>query len=480
MVQAQQGKPLPRFSAAELRSDFLFLKDKLEKAHPGLFTYTSPQELDKYFTWAYNSIKDSMNELQFRNVLSYAISKIRCGHTAVRPSRAFTRYQQRDRSPHFPMNVRVWNDSMVVTSSWLKPDSGLARGTFITSVNGKSVPELLGTLYEFMSLDGYSNGVNEIRLSYSFPFIFRNIYGIAERYTVGYIDGNGMPEEKSIPSFKPRSREDSAKGKIKKIDKVEKSVARKSRKKAKRTLLENARSFRIDSASRAGILEINTFTNGYRLPSFYKKTFRSLKANNIKNLVVDIRDNGGGNLRNYILLTRYLRKTPFKVADSVIAVTHKMPSHRYVEAAFLNDLYMMLTSWKKRDGYYHFTFFERHRYKPRQKNHYNGDVYVITSGQTFSAATLFTSAMKGQPDCTVVGEETGGGAYGNNGMLIPNLTLPNSRVRVTLPLFRIVIDKNRENNGRGILPDVEVRPSAEAIRRGEDSKMNKVMELIAR
>ena len=77
-----------------------------------------------------------------------------------------------------------------------------------------------------------------------------------------------------------------------------------------------------------------------------------------------------------------------------------------------------------------------------------------------------------------MGEETGGGAYGNTAWLIPDLTLPETGIRFRLPLFRLVIDKDIPKDGRGVQPEVIAMPTTEAIRRGADFKMDKVMELI--
>ena len=77
----------------------------------------------------------------------------------------------------------------------------------------------------------------------------------------------------------------------------------------------------------------------------------------------------------------------------------------------------------------------------------------------------------------VVGEETGGGAYGNTAWLIPDVTLPNTKLRFRLPLFRLVIDRNEEK-GRGVVPEVPALPSVEAILKNEDYKLEKVKELM--
>jgi C-terminal processing protease CtpA/Prc len=132
---------------------------------------------------------------------------------------------------------------------------------------------------------------------------------------------------------------------------------------------------------------------------------------------------------------------------------------------------------RKSDGMYHFRFYEKKHFRPKRRYHYDGHVYVLTGGNTFSASTLFLQAVRGQDNVTVVGEETGGGAYGNNAWLIPDVTLPNTGVRFRLPLFRLVIDRTAVK-GQGVLPDVPALPTVNAIRRNADFKTEKVLELI--
>src|SRR4029078_4479532 len=134
-----------------------------------------------------------------------------------------------------------------------------------------------------------------------------------------------------------------------------------------------------------------------------------------------------------------------------------------IEKYFLNRLFMIAFTRKKKDGHFHFGYFERHRFKPKEKNHFNGKSYILIGGNSFSATTLFASALIKQENVTVVGEETGGGAYGNSACLIPDVTLPETGVRFRLPLFRLVIDKNAPKTGRGVEPEVESLPTVDAI-----------------
>ena len=127
---------------------------------------------------------------------------------------------------------------------------------------------------------------------------------------------------------------------------------------------------------------------------------------------------------------------------------------------------------------YHFGYWERKFYQPKKNNHFDGDLYVLTAGSTFSASSLFCNAVRGQPGIKLVGEETGGGWHGNDGILIPDITLPNTRLRVRLPLFRLVQFNHVPKDGHGVIPDIYIGPNYEALVKGFDKKMQVVMEII--
>ena len=103
---------------------------------------------------------------------------------------------------------------------------------------------------------------------------------------------------------------------------------------------------------------------------------------------------------------------------------------------------------------------------------------VIIGGNSFSATTLFANCIRQQQNVTLIGEESGGAAYGNTAWLIPDVSLPYTKVRFRLPRFRMVMNKNFPKDGRGIIPDIEVKPSSQAIRHGIDPKVEKVRQLI--
>jgi C-terminal processing protease CtpA/Prc len=235
----------------------------------------------------------------------------------------------------------------------------------------------------------------------------------------------------------------------------------------------------IDSLTHTAFMRVTSFS-GEGLRKFIRRSFKQIHTAGAKNLVIDLRENGGGNIKNSTLLTKYLIDHSFKIADSVVANYRgigKVPT-----ASFFNVVYYALAkaviSKKEADGKYHFKRFEKHYYEPINKDHFDGDIYVLQGGYTFSASTLFIAPIMKQKNVTLIGEETGGGYYGNSAMMIPNVKLPNSGLQFRLPLYRLVMDKTRPK-GNGIMPDILVEPSSYAIKKGFDLKMETVKKIIA-
>lgn len=238
------------------------------------------------------------------------------------------------------------------------------------------------------------------------------------------------------------------------------------------------RSLEIDSSGKFAVMTLNTFSNG-RLRKFFRRSFKKLRKENIDNLVLDIRSNGGGRVGLSTLLTKYISRKPFKVADTLFAKTKTLyPYSKYIQGKFLNNIELLFIASKGTDGLYHMKGYEKRIIRPKKASHYNGQVYVLTNGPTFSAAALFCNAVKGQDGITLVGEETGGGWYGNNGIMIPDIILPNTRSRVRLPLFRIVQYNHVEKNGSGVVPDIYIPTNYDALIKGYDKKMQVVKEMI--
>ena len=448
----------------------------LKANHPSLYWYTTKDSLENYFSTVLNGLQDSLTEPQFRNKLTWYVSKIHCGHTSTRPSKGYVKYYASKKLPQFPLNIKIWKDSAVVISNLLKKDSTVKRGNIITSINGFSSRQIIDSMCTLISTDGFSDNFKYQALSFNFPSYYRNAFGIDSQYVVRFQDNNGNNLTDTLQNF--NSFPDSSAKKVDtttiKISPIENPL---SKKQIKQLALASARNLKIDTALHTAFLSVNTFSKG-KLIRFFRNTFKQLKKDSIKHVVIDLRLNTGGDVMASTKLCKYLTNKPFRIADTVSSAHHGMKYKGSIAPWFWYWWAMQFSITKMDDGRYHFRYFERHQFNPKKNNHFDGNIYLITGGYTFSAASIFTNNLKGQSNVKIIGEETGGGSYGNSAIFIPDIVLPHTKVRVRLPLFRMVLNKNHPKTGRGIFPDVEVLPTTDFIRRGADAKMDKVKEMI--
>jgi len=158
-------------------------------------------------------------------------------------------------------------------------------------------------------------------------------------------------------------------------------------------------------------------------------------------IIFDLRQNGGGDPGMIQLLTSYL-----------------YPAHRSVH---LNSFYHRPQDETTQ------TWTLPH--VPGKRNP-NAEVFVLTSGYTFSAAEEFTYNLKNLERATIVGETTGGGAH-------PGGTRPVSeRFVAFVPTGRAINPITNTNwEGKGVSPHVEV-PQEEALEKAHQLALEKLAE----
>lgn len=460
--------PLKKFSAQELKRDYDLFQRILEQRHPSLYWYSTKHQMDSAFDAGRLLLKDSMTEYGFRRVLALLASNIQCGHTSVRASRNYQKYFDTLAGKRsFPLTIKTWNDTIVLTAP--VKNTPLLRGDIIDSINGISSKQILDTLLRFIAADGNNIVAKNQLLSGTsyFASLYTSVFGWPKTFHIAYKDSLGQARQTIIqPVVVPKDS----------ISKERKKPAGKN-KKSKAEKLKEQRNLQLSAKEGYAVMELNTFSGSPGLKRFFRKSFKTLADSGINNLVIDLRLNGGGRISNSTSLTRYIVNKSFKTGDSIYAKKPSFKYGRFIKNNFTETIFMLISTRKKANQY-HFRHFENRYYNPHKRNHYNGHIYILTGGYTYSASVLVLNALRNQPNVTIVGEPSGGAAYGNTAMIIPDVTLPHTKVRFRLPLFRLVIDKDILKNGKGIQPDVFISATPETIRKGVDAKMEKTLELI--
>lgn len=461
--------PNKKFSPQQLKEDFSLLKTVLEANHPSLYWYSTKDSLDGFYNEVFSSLNDSLSEPAFKNKVSWYITKIRDGHTSVQSSEGRLYYLFNSRLKRFPLYFKTWDDSLVVILN-LNKDSVLTTGTVVTSIDGRANKYVIDSIFQFISTDGYADNFKNQALSFNFPLYYSFAFPVKDSFDIGYKDSLGLERSVRVPVYDPVKDSSERKKRRAEIDQLSEKEKRKLR-------LLNKRNFISDTAKNTAYMRISSFSGG-RLRSFFSTSFKQLKRDSIQNLIIDLRENSGGSITVSGKLLRYLIDHPFRLADTVAAVNRSLPYSKYIKPDLMYKLAMFFTTRKKSDGKYHYTALESNVHKPYKRLHFTGNIYLLQGGFTFSSASMISGFLKGQENVTVVGEETGGGSYGTSAVYLPAIILPNSRLQITLPLYRIVFDKDNIKTGRGTFPDISTPPSSMSIKERFDPKLKAVETLI--
>jgi C-terminal processing protease CtpA/Prc len=226
-------------------------------------------------------------------------------------------------------------------------------------------------------------------------------------------------------------------------------------------------------------LKIKSFSFPYAdFNRFFNESFAEIKNGNTKDLILDLRDNGGGSLtacrnlfaylvdKDFIYLTKTevdKRFNPYLYSKGVLNVLRVLPFQ------IVNTILL-----KKNKDKYQLNYKGMKPLHPK-KNHFDGKVYVLINGYSFSAAALLAANLKGTERATFVGQETGGGFNGCVAGSIPILSLPKSKLKLRMGLYPVVPYAHTDIIGRGIFPDHEIKTTIEGILAGKDIELDWVM-----
>src|SRR5207237_4965105 len=190
----------------------------------------------------------------------YVLSGIKCGHTSVRPSASAYKFAERIRGIAFPLGVKTWGDTVIVTSNMNRKDSNLIRGVLLQSIDGKPVHTILDSLYHYLSADGYNTTHKYQTLSN--PGVFRSmyvsIYGFKQKIPVEFVDTAGNHRTASMNWYNPSVD----------TQKIRFPMPIFSKKERRQLMLAAERSMRIDTSLHTAFMEVNTFTKKNKLRSF--------------------------------------------------------------------------------------------------------------------------------------------------------------------------------------------------------------------
>ena len=444
LAGAANAGPQDPLTQAQMEEDLFFLSEKLESQHAGLRRFTSAEEFDDVLTDALYRIGEGANELEFYRILARVVSRVRCGHTRVRSSRS-----QREawvaNSGLLPFEVH-WIGEQAWVLSTIGDKVPLRPGQEIASIDGRTMREIRSLAFEHLFDDGFIESGKERELEERFsqhyallvddPREARRVHSVRLAGSIEAIEVEGI----SLQAYEARPARAAARP-FMELSAVTKDT------------------------SRLYVREFDDPGGGEAdFPTQLERHFAQMKKDGTANLILDLRGNGGGVDMYGALLVSYLSPKPFRYFDNIRVTADYEGVGDVVE----------------RDGVRYVTAHPGLQEQQPAENRFNGRVFIITDGWTFSTAADVAAVSHHSGLATFVGEETGGGYDGNTSGSSIRLTLPNSGLEVGVPQWMYTTaNVGHDHFGRGVPPHHAIRPSIDDVLKGRDAEVQEVLERIA-
>ncbi|MDJ1468200.1 S41 family peptidase [Xanthocytophaga flava] len=535
----------------EAKLDLKILKTALLQAHPGLNLYQSIQDFESQTTQLEHSLPDKISLTSFLEALSRLVASIRCGHTSIGISEnQMQSINQTETFFPFPIKIiegRAWIDLA------FKIDGKNLLGAEIVSINGRSVASLLTRLASLVTTDGNNKTLPDTYLEdhfylYYLLFVeksrqFDLILG--EQVQEEHIDSSGRFFRQSDSAHMQSTSRTLYSDSIFFTEPVHirgtKLTHCRIASVSKQTVIENYKNrvslslfyrqtgdkkvaninhtspsnhhtnqtcLNLLKDKKTAILTITSFDNeelrkqNIRLKQFLKDSFDKLASNNISSLVLDIRQNTGGDEGNEDLLLSYLVDKPYRKYQSV---SINPPDYSFLEYTYLANGRKARKFRKSLQN--EFSLDSNHVYtrkdgffKPTKlhKPTFKGNVYVLIGGRVFSGASEFITLLDQNRQTVFIGQESGGNYYGNTSGEYISVHLLNSDFELTIPLclYRLSVtqtaigqDANTFSNSsntknlprdHGLVPDYQIYQTLSDLKSGRDTLIDYTLQLISK
>jgi hypothetical protein len=450
MHTAVPAAPGGKLTPGELREDFAILRGALEEGHAGIYRYTPKAEMDRLFEQAARSLDHPMDGAELFRLAAPVVAAVKCGHTEIYPPETF---REEIRRQLLPLEVKVLDGKPYVLLDLANADRRLA-GAEIRAVNGVPAEKIVAALLAAAPGDGDIQTSRQIAIGgFHFAEGLSALLGLRSPYEVtAAVRGTGRVETVHL-----------AGADLARLREAAETQSPKASEHPRLDLLDQGR---------IAVMKLPEFSG---LKGFFADAFAEMQAQKTAALILDVRDNGGGDDDLGKLLISYLIDTPFQYYSDLVVNKTSFRFAKY--AAGAGSLPTSLLS-RGKDGRYHLVNHPNWGLQQPSRPTFRGKVFLLINGGSFSTTAEFLSQAHFHRRATFIGEESGGGYYGNTSGFIPELTLPSSKIRVLVPLvgYYVAVGPGQPA-AHGVIPDRPVRYTIDEVLAGRDKEMELALQL---
>ena len=455
---------------AALVADIDSMLATVERVHPNPYTVASRDSVRTARDAIVATLPDSASRLDVWPSFARLLGMVGDGHTTVQlPSEEVRRFAL-DGGLMFPVRTTLSDSATLTVTAYLMGDTLLHRGDQILSVNGHATDSLLRTFAR--ELGGETERWRE---------------QVVARQFETYLLLNGIHPPFSVEVRSPRDEAATRRMTIQGIsqDSLAAIVRRGSGSAPRATVGSPNFSYRkLDDGT--GYLDLFSLGGDRgRFRSDLDRAFEQLRADSARRLVVDLRRNGGGDTRLGEELLSHLTAEPYRMSSAKLwkmsreyraflksqfrAPLNHLPIEKVVPPA--RPLYSGPDGKIVRMD-------EAPEAHSARDPRFDGPVCVLIGPFTFSSAADLADAIKTYHLATLVGEETGG--HPNTFGEVYWFRLRATDFLVFSSSAAFVRANGDTTDRRGVLPDIEVRPTVNDIRSRRDPALARASDCPAR
>lgn len=460
----QQEPKSELIGPSKLIEDYNYMLNTLEETHPNLYAYIPKKE----FIAKTDAFRESMNKPMdlraFYKILYKTIALIKQGHTMVFGDAGFGKFKN-EGGLSFPFKITYFADHVYIDQNY-SLNNELIKGTELIAINKIPVSRIIEDFTPYLVVR--PNGYIAKTLAYHWPKLLWLEYGLSDQFTISYI----LPNSDSIKTTT--------------VEGVKKELLTQN----KTSRYTHDFEFRIEQDRSLAVMTINTFEFQFdRYDSLLKSAFRDIKQDEINNLIIDVRANHGGNGNIVPTLVDFLTNKPYITGGESVVKTSVATKKCYTtHPIFVNaieqarkaednssDFIELVNCFLEKPAGTITTFPEKRKAPTENENRFHGNLYVLTSHETFSSGTLFSAIIKDNDIGTIVGAETSDNPTMYACIML--FELPNTKINIQNSTEYSVRPAGYDDN-RGVIPDVKVVTTYRDRMNGYDRVMNYTYWLI--
>lgn len=423
-----------KFSKADVLSDLEYLRSSLEATHFDLYAHTSKEEFERNYLESQHQIhsqikRDSLPLLEVVKLFQKVVAKANNAHTRIAFAdyvKPYIAYVQSGGSV-FPLEVAIENGKVLVRRNW-SANTNIGQGAELKSINGMPIQEIFRKIYPQIAAERMYFKHAQLE-GFTLPRFYWQIFGEHKSFDVEVV-ADGRHSALKLEAIRA---------------------------------LEDYEMKREDILKQDWELEFHSNEAVYLRPGafggdeeryrrFIDSAFVEIKARNVENLIIDLRNHPGGDDSFGDYLVSYIADKPFKWASTFQLKTSALlkedvRKNRDTTEAFWESVL------SHKDGEifdYDFGFFE----PQPEANRFQGKLYVLVNRQSYSQSTVTAAQIQDYGFGQIVGEETS--EHPDLFASIFTYELPKTGIKVDVPKGKIQRVSGIET-GRGVIPDILIK-----------------------